>query len=186
MATLGRETGKKSGWIVRWKVDGKRHTVAYRTKVLAESRRAELIAFSRKSSVVWNPISGLPTELDTREVPAIAECARVLVEEDWEELAQRSRKSLCEALIRFIEASMPKAAPRFEGPERTEVRKSINNWLEAGKVNGEKIPKYVVDWLAEWSPPIDSLNTVTLRRRVSSLVRQFLIQFSELATSFAG
>ena len=162
IATVGEKKGKKSGHIVRWSLDGKRHSKAFRTQVQADSYRSGLISATNKL-VDWDLVNGEPIdEWTPRVVPSIAECARALVEEDWEELAQKSRKSLCEALVRLIEASAPKNAPKFEGDERGPFRAGLNAWLQVSATK-KGIPNYIEQWLKKWSPPVNALDPVRLK-----------------------
>ena len=148
-----REQATKKPWIVRWRVAGEPTSRSFRTSIIAEDFRQKLL---RAAAVPqeWDQATFLPTAWEVIKKPSVASVAREFFLQEWADLQPNSRRSLGEALVRFVAVSSTDAAPELTEAERTEFRREVGAWLS----NSAYTPTpWIQEWLDKYSPPIDSL-----------------------------
>ena len=149
-------------WVARWTINGKAKSKSFKTRVLADDFRSQL-NIAAGQLVDWDESSGLPISWSPVSTPTVAECATALLAEEWEELSPNSRRSLTEALARFVEASATAELPVGRGCSMAAFRRELRNII-AGPYS-EGLPNGEVDaWVAEASPAVDALVVANLRQ----------------------
>lgn len=127
-------------WIVRWAIDGRQRSRAFRTKAEAERYRSVLINAQRIGEVfdvaTGEPLSWLPAADDVKAHT----WARRWLAEQWPEWQPRTRTSAVEALARFVPLlATPVAAPPAQlrahllvslPPGPVDVDDPCEQWLE--------------------------------------------------------
>ena len=92
----------KLPWIVRWAIDGKQRTKAFRTRAEAERYRSLLLAAVQKgdrfSETSGEPVSWQPTLPETN----VYTWVRRWLGEQWTEWQPRTRKSAVESLTKLV------------------------------------------------------------------------------------
>lgn len=145
----------KRRWIVRWSVDGRQRSRAYRTKAEADRFRSGLLV-AQQSGESFDDTTGEP--LSWQPLPdqvQVHEWARRWLGEQWAEWAPRTRRSGIEALSRLVPlAVLPTASPP---PER--LRRRLVRWLPP---DGEPLDEDSAAWLGQWSLRLGQLNRSVL------------------------
>ena len=134
----------KRPWIVRWAVDRRQHSRAFRTKAEAERFRAMLFK-AQYEGVPFDPQTGRPVSGVPGDDLAIHTWARRWLASQWSEWQPRTRRSAVEALARFIplvvSSSAPSAPPTLrahlmatlppvKGPAQDKGNEEAERWLD--------------------------------------------------------
>jgi integrase len=154
----------RSPWVVRWVVDGKEHSLSFRTKALADRYRSRLRVaahdgewFDRRTG---EPESWRPPA----EAQQVHLWAREWVLEQWHEWAPRTRRSNLEALCRFLPLVTADRAPAPPGRTRQYLRDAL-------RPDGSFDASDECDrWLSKWVLSLGELNRAGLaevERRLS-------------------
>jgi hypothetical protein len=154
----------KSPWVVRWVVDGKAHSLSFRTRDLADRYRSRLRVaandgewFDRRTG---EPESWRPPA----EAQQVHLWARQWVLEQWHEWAPRTRRSNLEALCRFLPLVASHGAPAPPAGIRRYLREALRpDGCPDGTDESER-------WLAKWGLSLGELNREVLadvERRLS-------------------
>ena len=154
----------RSPWVVRWAVDGKAHSLAFRTRALADRYRSRLLVafhdgerFDRQTGEpeAWRP----PAE----DMPVYV-WARAWVLEQWQEWAPRTRRSNIEALSRFLPLVCSPGAPGPPVGLRPHLQRSLRPDGAPDAANESE------KWLSRWGVTLGDLNRSLLadvERRLS-------------------
>jgi integrase len=151
----GRKEARKPK-IVRWRIDGKDHSRAFRTKSQADRFRSRLLVahqdgerFDRPSGL---PVSWLPSRADTQ----VHVWARHWVAEQWPEWQPRTRRGDVYSLARFLPLVTRRGAPS----PPPELRAYLSRTL---------VPRVDIDpddecerWLSRWVLTLGDLDRPTL------------------------
>jgi len=145
----------KRPWIVRWSLEGRQRSRAFRTKAEADRYRTGLLVaqqagerfeVSTGEPVSWQP---LPDEMQAHT------WARRWLVEQWPEWAHRTRASAVEALTRLLPLLVPPTAP----PPPRSLRAHLRAWLPPEGVESDDD---AARWLREWSLQLGQLNRSVL------------------------
>jgi integrase len=155
----------KLPWIVRWAIDGKQRTKAYRTRAEAERYRSLLLAAvhngDRFDESTGEPASWQPALPDTN----VCTWVRRWLGEQWAEWQPRTRASAVESLIKFVMLSADVSPGRYE----VELRKYLRTALRPDSAErDERWEK----WLREHSVMLRSLD----REVVAEIDRQLALR----------
>ncbi|MEU5798434.1 tyrosine-type recombinase/integrase [Streptomyces sp. NPDC047813] len=169
---------KKVSYEVRWKVAGNPFSETFRTKALADGRRAKLLT-AAKSGEPFDTESGLPDSLAERVVapPSMSwyAFASVYLAMKWPDAAPNSRDSTNEALT---EATMVLCEERPDRPEDAVLRGALRGW--AFVVHEGDAPQPPTDvanalhWVGKASMPLTTLKDPATARRVLDRIRRKL------------
>jgi integrase len=150
-----REDGRRRPWLVRWAVDGRQRSRAFRTRQEAERFRTALFAAAHAGEVFdpetgepasWQP---LPDQVQTHV------WARRWLAEQWPEWAPRTRTSAVEALTRFVPAACSPTAPNPPAG----LRRHLTTTLRPGGGEGDSDCER---WLERWSLQLGQLTRAQL------------------------
>jgi integrase len=145
----------KRPWIVRWAVNGRQRSRAFRTRPEADRYRSGLLVAQQSGErfddetgepVSWQP---LPDEIQAHD------WARRWLGEQWAEWAPRTRASAVEALTRLLPLLVPPTAP----PKPDGLRAHLSSWLRPDGGAGDKT---VAAWIDRWSLQLGQLNRSVL------------------------
>jgi integrase len=145
----------KRPWIVRWSVNGRQRSRAFRTRSEADRCRSGLLV-AQQSGETFDDTTGEP--LSWQPLPdhvQVHEWARRWLEEQWTEWAPRTRASAVEALTRLVPLLVPPTAP----PPPDDVRRHLTTWL---RPDGDAIDDEATAWLGQWSLQLGQLNRSVL------------------------
>lgn len=97
-----RSAGRAKPWVVRWEVDGRRTSRAFKTKALADRYRSELVVADDRGEP-FDRVTGEPVSWSS-DAPdlSVYDWAQRWVAEQWAEWQPRTRSSAIEALSRFV------------------------------------------------------------------------------------
>ena len=145
----------KRPWIVRWAVNGRQRSRAFRTRPEADRYRSGLLVAQQSGErfddetgepVSWQP---LPDEIQAHD------WARRWLGEQWAEWAPRTRVSAVEALTRLVPLLVPPTAPSTPGG----LRSHLSSWLPP---DGASTDDEAAAWLRQWSMQLGQLNRSVL------------------------
>lgn len=145
----------KRPWIVRWAVNGRQRSRAFRTRPEADRYRSGLLVAQQSGErfddetgepVSWQP---LPDEIQAHD------WARRWLGEQWTEWAPRTRASAVEALTRLLPLLVPPTAP----PKPDGLRAHLSSWLRPDGGAGDEA---AAAWLDRWSLQLGQLNRSVL------------------------
>lgn len=145
----------KRPWIVRWSLDGRQRSRAFRTKAEADRYRSGLLVAQQSGErfdietgepVSWQP---LPDEIQSHD------WARRWLAEQWNEWAPRTRASAVEAITRLLPLLVPPPAPAPPAGLRAHLRA----WLPP---DGFEADAEAAVWLAHWSLQLGQLSRPVL------------------------
>lgn len=138
-------------WIVRWRLEGRDHSRAFRTRAEADRYRTGLLR-SHEHGEEFDPVTGEPSSwLPVEGELQMHTWASRWLEEQWQEWQPRTRDSAVEALARFVALAAPENAP----PPPTSIRSHLSTWLRPG-VPSEDVE--ASNWLDAWSMPLSQLD----------------------------
>jgi integrase len=167
---LRKRSTKKVSYEVRWKVAGEPFSETFRTKGLADGRRAKLLT-AAKSGEPFDTESGLPDSL-TAPVEAAPSMtwftfASAYLAMKWPGSAPNSRDSTNEALT---EATMVLCDDRPDCPEASVLRDALRGWAFVLRDdNAPEQPAEVANalhWVTKASMPLVALKDPAIARRV--------------------
>jgi integrase len=150
----------KRPWLVRWTMDGKEKTKSFANQAQAEDFHHKLTAAAGKR-LEWDERTKEPVEWEPRNVPSVAECARQMIQDEWDSLVPNTRRSLAEALTRFVVATASTGSAVMADARRKQFRREMNHYWED---TSYQLPKWIGQWLLKWSPRIDALTSQQLSR----------------------
>jgi integrase len=142
-------------WIVRWAVDGRQRSRAFRTRPEADRYRSGLLVAQQSGErfdgetgepVSWQP---LPDQVQVHT------WARRWLGEQWPEWAPRTRASAVEALTRLVPLVVLPTAP----PAPSGLRAHLSSWFPP---DGDSTDEDASAWLRQWSLQLGQLNRSVL------------------------
>jgi integrase len=142
-------------WIVRWAVDGRQRSRAFRTRPEADRYRSGLLVAQQSGErfdgetgepASWQP---LPDQLQVHT------WARRWLGEQWPEWAPRTRASAVEAVSRLVPLVVLPTAP----PGPSGLRAHLSSWLPP---DGASADEEAAAWLRQWSLQLGQLNRSVL------------------------
>ncbi|MFJ2635801.1 tyrosine-type recombinase/integrase [Streptomyces sp. NPDC087422] len=151
---------------LRWKVGGTPHSQSFRTKTLADGRRAELLTAVRNGEQ-FDEASGVPvSELRRRNDVSWYQHARDYIEMKWPAAPAKTRTTLAEAMA----SATPALVTTHRGmPEPRELRRALycwafnmNRWREDTPTDAQR----VLTWVEGHTMPVSSLDDPLLLRKV--------------------
>lgn len=145
-------------FLVRWQFDGKQKEKGFSTTTEANIFKSRLVVASVTETTKWNRATCLPIELAALSSVSVADWCVTYVAEVWEYLAPNTRRSLVEALVYFIERSVPDNAPQVLPKWHSDLPK----WLTPGK--SAPLTRDLQQWLSRWSPKLEDLDEAALDR----------------------
>lgn len=142
--------------IVRWRVDGRQHSQAFRTKAEADRFRSHLLIAQQEGELfdrqTGRPVSWSPNGGDT----PLHVWARQWVAEQWPEWAPRTRREDVYSLSRFI----PHVRRTGAGPPPAELRAYLRETLQP---EVKLDPQHPCErWLDRWVLALAELDRSTL------------------------
>lgn len=150
----GRSAAKRP-WVIRWRIDGRDRSKAFRTKTEAERHRAALLQAQlrgeRFDDETGQPGSWTPAVDDM----AAHEWARRWLAEQWDEWQPRTRASAVEALARLVPLLVIDLAPTPPAGLRLELHQSLRPGVGDAEGPGER-------WLDRWSLRLSDLDRARL------------------------
>ncbi|MFE3202894.1 tyrosine-type recombinase/integrase [Embleya sp. NPDC059237] len=162
------ERAKGTTYEVRWKVGGNPCSKTYKTKGLADNRRAELLKFIQDGTA-FDEISGLPMP-EARALDDVTwyTHARDYIEMKWDASPAKTRTTLADALAT---ATPVLVAHGRRKPTPEALRLALYGW--AFNVNrwDEEAPPEVVDtlrWVKKHALPMSALDDAIVMRKVLS------------------
>jgi integrase len=152
-----RSTGErnKRPWIVRWAIQGRQRSRAFRTRAEGERFRSMLFAAIQRGE--WfddhsgGPLSWLPSDGDTK----VHLWVRRWLAEQWAEWAPRTRTSAIEALVRFVSLAVSAQATDPPNELRSYLRSALRPDREVEDGECDR-------WLDAWSVPLSDLTRAFL------------------------
>ncbi|WP_237542677.1 MULTISPECIES: integrase [unclassified Streptomyces] len=171
---IRERTGRQKGFEVRWTVSGREKSESFRTKGLAESRRAKLMTAARHGEP-FDPRSGLPAS----ELRALKQgttwytLAREYTEQRWDRTPGNTRRTLADAFATITPALVE---PGAVYPHPHILRRALYSWAfnkNSWKAEPTKEWQEALDWLQRNSLPVSELEDPdTLRRALDALCRK--------------
>lgn len=149
------QAAARKPFLVRWAIDGRQRSKAFRTDAEADRYRAELlIAVTRGEP--FDPATGEPLSWSP-PAPAVSvyAWARRWIAEQWPEWQPRTRRCVMEAIARFVMLAVDEKAPPPPRGCRAELRHGL-------APDAAPMTDPVLRWLERWSLPLDDLNQVRL------------------------
>lgn len=145
-------------YAVRWTVAGAEFHDAYRTRALADSRRAELLTATRQGEA-FDIETGVPaSELSQQNDRSWYEHACEYVDRKWPHVAPKSRQSIADALATVT----PTLVTTDRGkPEPKVLREALRTWVfNSPRRHAGPPPKHLakaVTWLEHNTRPLSAL-----------------------------
>ncbi|MFI6526589.1 tyrosine-type recombinase/integrase [Streptomyces uncialis] len=171
---IRERTGRQKGFEVRWTVSGREKSESFRTKGLAESRRAKLMTAARDGEP-FDPRTGLPTS----ELRALKQrttwytLAREYTEQRWDRTPGNTRRTLADAFATITPALVE---PGAAYPHPHILRRALYSWAfnkNSWKTEPTEEWQDALAWLERHSLPVSELeNPDTLRRALDALCRK--------------
>jgi integrase len=143
---------------VRWQFDGKQKEKGFSTITEANIFRSKLVVASVTETTKWNRATYLPVDLAALSSASVADWSGTYVADVWEYLAPNTRRSLVEALVCFIERSMPDNAPQVT----PKWHGDLSDWLTPK--SSVALTRDLQQWLSRWSPKLEDLDEAALER----------------------
>jgi integrase len=153
---LQHRSEKARPWSVRWAIDGRHRSRAFRTKAEADRYRSQLLV-AQQSGLRFDEDTGEPADWsEPVESPRLVEWARRWLAEEWAEWAPRTRDSNVEGLARFVVLAVDPDAP--EPPE------GIRRYLDGSLRPGVELDQanLMERWLLRWSARLSALDAPLL------------------------
>jgi integrase len=164
--TYERKAGRT--YRARWTVAGQERHKTFRTRALADGFRAELLTAARRGQP-FDLTTGIPQSRSTSlsEVSWLPH-ARAFVDANWSRWAPRSRQSAADALASVTMALLPDTADR---PPQAAIRRALARYAftvvnRAGAVDEPDGTQQALAWVEHHSPPLATLNDITVVRRL--------------------
>jgi integrase len=150
------QAAARKPFLVRWAIDGRQRSKAFRTEPEADRYRAELlIAVTRGEP--FDPATGEPVSWSP-PAPAVSvfAWARRWIAEQWPEWQPRTRRSARESIARFVVLAVDENAP----PPPPGCRAAIARALAPDCP--DPMDGAAQRWIERWSLPLDGLSQVRL------------------------
>ena len=156
--SLQQRKNDSSPWRVKWTVDGRDRTRAFRTKAEAELLRSRILTASA-SGETFDLGTGLPVSIAVQSV-TFAELAAAYVAKRWPKWKAASRRSAVDALTCSVAACL---APRVRNhPDPSVLSVAIRNWWLIPAASRRTQPseehEAALDWLQRASLPVAHLD----------------------------
>lgn len=165
-AVRQRKDRKQSSAELRWKVGYTPHSQTFRTKTLADGRRAELLTAVRNGEP-FDEFTGLPvSELRRRNDVSWYQHARDYIEMKWAPSPAKTRTTLAEAMTSATPALL---TTQRGAPEPRVLRRALYSWAFNCNRWPEEPPadvQHVLDWVAAHTVPMSHLEDALLLRKV--------------------
>lgn len=143
-------------WLVRWAVDGRQRSKAFRTKAEADRHRSRLLMAAERGEV-FDASTGEPESWSPAEQSSsVFEWACRWLDEQWQEWQPRTRRSAVEALARFVLLSVHADAPSPPRGCRLAIQSALT---PSGRT---ETPTAYARWIERWSLPLDELDRALL------------------------
>lgn len=142
-------------WRVRWRVDGEGAEKTFAHKTVAERFRADIERAYRDGDE-FDQVSQLPRSMAKGATPRVAEWVHHYARVHLPKLTPKSRASLGDDLIAFIEYAATDGAPAWGRAER----RSVREWL-AGPA---ELPAELAEWIDRHSLRLEVLDRTRLAR----------------------
>ncbi|MEU6849932.1 tyrosine-type recombinase/integrase [Actinacidiphila alni] len=151
---------------LRWKVGGTPHSQTFRTKTLADGRRAELLSAVRMGEQ-FDEATGLPvSELRRRNDVSWYQHARDYIEMKWPTSPAKTRTTLAEAMA----SATPALVSTHRGmPESRELRRALYGWafnMNRWKEEPPADVARVLEWVESHTVAMSELEDPLLLRKV--------------------
>ncbi|WP_225848788.1 site-specific integrase [Streptomyces sp. HPF1205] len=151
---------------LRWKVGSTPHSQTFRTKTLADGRRAELLTAVRNGEQ-FDEATGLPvSELRRRNDVSWYQHARDYIEMKWPASPAKTRTTLAEAMA----SATPALVTTHRGmPEAREMRRALYGWafnMNRWKEDPPSDVRRVLDWAERHTVLVSALDDPLLLRKV--------------------
>jgi site-specific recombinase XerD len=158
---------------IRWKVGGTPHSATFRTRTLADNRRAELMVALQRGEA-FDEITGLPvSELRRQRDVSWYRHARNYIEMKWQDSPAKTRATLAEAMATVTPALVEDT--RGMADVRS-VRRALYGWAfnrHRWELDPPDEVRRVLDWFEEKSLPTSALaDLMVTRRALDSLKRK--------------
>jgi hypothetical protein len=158
---------------LRWMVGNSPHSETFRTKTLADSRRAELLVALGRGEAI-DEATGLPlSELRRRNDVSWYQHARNYVEMKWDRSPASTRRTLAEAMA-TVTPVLVKDTKGMADPAT--VRKAFYSWaFNKNRWEEEPPPEVeaVLTWFERKALPTSALaDRMTVRRALDGLTRK--------------
>ena len=165
-AVRQRKDRKQSSAELRWKVGDTPHSQTFKTKTLADGRRAELLT-AVKNGEPFDEATGVPVpELRRLNDVSWYQHARDYIEMKWTPSPAKTRTTLADALATATPALM---STRRGMPDARELRTALyswafnyNRWTETPPAEVQR----VLGWLEKHTVPMSDLEDPLLLRKV--------------------
>ncbi|MEU4108572.1 tyrosine-type recombinase/integrase [Streptomyces sp. NPDC027717] len=175
---LRKRPTKKVSYELRWKVAGEPFSETFRTKGLADGRRAKLLT-AAKSGEPFDIGTGLPDSLaaPVEQAPSMSwfTFAAAYLAMKWPDAAPNSRDSTNEALT---EATMVLCEDRPDRPEDDVLRRALRGWAFVVVDDDEPAAPVEVGnalhWVSKASMPLAALKDPATARLVLDRIRRKL------------
>jgi integrase len=164
--------GRRFTYVVRWRVNGRRHWRSFATKRGNNGAGAfcSMLSVAAMNERDWNPETGLPTTWDSKSEMNVAVYGRLYIQDEWTRLSPSTRKSYVEALISFTINCTRRGVPTLPALGRnaigswlTPTLSKANSSLQSNWVwSDEPLPRSVQNWIARHSPPLGALDREVL------------------------
>lgn len=143
-------------WLVRWSIDGRQRSKAFRTKAEADRHRSRLLMAVERGEF-FDPATGEPESWSPAEQPlSVFEWATRWLEEQWPEWQPRTRRSAIEALARFVLLAVHVDAPSPPRGCRLAMQSAL---VPGGRAD---LPTACLRWIERWSLRLDELDRALL------------------------
>lgn len=167
--SLQQRKNDPSPWRVKWTVDGRDRTRAFRTKAEAELTRSRILTASANGEP-FDLATGMPASMAVTSL-TFAELAAQYIERRWLKWKAASRRSAVDALACSVVACL---APKVRNPPDPDVLSvAVRNWWltpvasRLGKPDPDQ--EAALEWLKRASLPVTYLDTDEVDRVLSRL-----------------
>jgi integrase len=152
--------GRGRPWYVRWSVNGQeRGPKTFTSEDEAEDYRARLRIAARDGEK-WNINTGLPVSWNPLMQLDVATFCRLEWTRRTKSRKARTAASLAETFSRFVVATVPARSAAFPV-----TYAELSRWIQGSETSKKPDERRKLnDWLKRWSPSMDSLDKVSLKR----------------------
>lgn len=157
---------RRTSYIVRWEVSGRRQQRTFTTAKLADSFRAELIS-AQRSGRGFDTGSGLPFSSTTADPVAVSwfDFAMAYAQMKWASASPQHRRGIAEALMNVTVALVAEDASPIDAAT---VRRALTNWAFVNPPDPGSAPDEhakAVAWLRRFSVAVAHLTEPEIARR---------------------
>ena len=154
-----RMHGKAKPWVVRWRVDARYRSRAFRVRADADRYRS-VLAHAALKGEAFDADSGEPASwAGPSDDPTVYDWARRWLAEQWQEWQPRTRTSAVEAIARFV----PLVADLDASPPPPSIRAHLKATLVPDAAAGRD-ESVAATWLSIASPRLSALTREMLAR----------------------